>query len=119
MNELNKKVQMVGQHSADVEIEIPFHDVDGMWIVWHGHYYKYFEIVRAALFRKIDYKVDPLTCPRCSSAMRAIAFIENLLSSLERTYAFSIPIPKYIFYDDYPVNPKTFGKRLQKAQEKL
>ena len=39
--------------SAEVEIEIPFHDVDSMKIVWHGNYAKYFEIARCALFESI------------------------------------------------------------------
>lgn len=34
-----------------LELEVPFHDVDAMEIVWHGHYYKYFEIGRTALLR--------------------------------------------------------------------
>lgn len=34
-----------------VEHEIPFHDVDLTRRVWHGHYYKYFEMARSALFR--------------------------------------------------------------------
>ena len=39
-----------------VEFEIPFHDVDALQIVWHGHYYKYFEMARTALLRscKLD-----------------------------------------------------------------
>ncbi len=41
--------------SCEVEIEIPFFDVDLMEIVWHGHYVKYFEIARCALLEKIDY----------------------------------------------------------------
>ena len=40
---------------AKVEIEIPFHDIDFMGIVWHGHYVKYLEIARCALLDKIDY----------------------------------------------------------------
>jgi len=40
---------------AEVEIEIPFHDVDVMGIAWHGHYVKYLEIARCALLDKIDY----------------------------------------------------------------
>ncbi|AOA59288.1 acyl-CoA thioesterase [Acinetobacter larvae] len=40
---------------ADVEIEIPFHDVDRMHVVWHGHYLKYFEIARCALLKKFAY----------------------------------------------------------------
>lgn len=32
------------------EGEVPFHDVDSLQIVWHGHYFKYFEIARTKLF---------------------------------------------------------------------
>lgn len=41
--------------SAKVEIEIPFHDVDVMEVVWHGHYSKYFEVARCRLLDQIDY----------------------------------------------------------------
>lgn len=40
---------------AEVRINIPFHDVDLMEIVWHGHYAKYFEIARCALLDGISY----------------------------------------------------------------
>ncbi|MEX1032913.1 MAG: acyl-CoA thioesterase [Cellvibrionaceae bacterium] len=43
-----------------VEIEIPFHDVDLMGIVWHGHYAKYFEIARCALLEKFDYNYSQM-----------------------------------------------------------
>ena len=36
---------------AAIEFEVPFHDVDITGRVWHGHYYKYFELARTALFR--------------------------------------------------------------------
>jgi len=41
---------------SSVDFEIPFHDVDALQIVWHGHYYKYFEMARTALLRscKLD-----------------------------------------------------------------
>lgn len=41
--------------SADVIIEIPFHDVDSAQVAWHGHYSKYFEVARCALLDRIDY----------------------------------------------------------------
>jgi len=41
--------------SAEVEIEIPFYDVDPMQVAWHGNYVKYFEVARCAMLRKIDY----------------------------------------------------------------
>lgn len=34
-----------------IEVQVPFHDVDVTRRVWHGHYYKYFESARTALFR--------------------------------------------------------------------
>lgn len=39
----------------EVNITIPFHDVDAMEIAWHGHYCKYFEVARGALLKYIDY----------------------------------------------------------------
>lgn len=41
--------------SADVLIKIPFFDVDMMRIAWHGHYLKYFEQARCALFDHLGY----------------------------------------------------------------
>ncbi len=38
-----------------VIIKIPFHDVDSLDFVWHGHYAKYLEIARCALMDKLDY----------------------------------------------------------------
>lgn len=40
---------------CEVEIDVPFFDVDLMEIVWHGHYAKYFEVARCALLDKIGY----------------------------------------------------------------
>ncbi len=40
---------------AETVIEVPFHDIDMMEIVWHGYYVKYFEIVRSVLLDQIDY----------------------------------------------------------------
>ncbi len=40
---------------AEIEVEVPFHDVDVMEVAWHGHYAKYFELARCRLLQKIDY----------------------------------------------------------------
>jgi acyl-CoA thioester hydrolase len=45
---------------AFVEIEIPFHDVDSVQIVWHGNYAKYFEIARSALLRTFNYDIPDM-----------------------------------------------------------
>ncbi|MRR16553.1 MAG: acyl-CoA thioesterase [Deltaproteobacteria bacterium] len=42
--------------SFEVEISVPFFDLDPMQIVWHGNYLNYFELARAALFE--HYGVD-------------------------------------------------------------
>lgn len=43
--------------SASVIVDIPFHDVDMMGIVWHGRYAKYLEIAREVMLGTIDYTV--------------------------------------------------------------
>lgn len=40
---------------AEIEITIPFHDVDALEIVWHGHYVRYLEVARCAVLKLIDY----------------------------------------------------------------
>ncbi|MFK7978199.1 MAG: acyl-CoA thioesterase [Halioglobus sp.] len=41
--------------SSHIDIEVPFHDVDSMRVVWHGHYTKYFELARCKLLESFDY----------------------------------------------------------------
>lgn len=45
---------------AEVIIDIPFHDVDSMQVVWHGHYLKYFEVARCALLDQFDYNYNQM-----------------------------------------------------------
>ena len=39
--------------SHEIELTIPFHDLDPMNVVWHGNYLKYFDQARAALFKNM------------------------------------------------------------------
>ncbi|ASK32961.1 4-hydroxybenzoyl-CoA thioesterase (plasmid) [Alcanivorax sp. N3-2A] len=50
---MNESSEARLRHS--VEVEIPFHDVDMMEVVWHGHYLKYCELARCALLERFDY----------------------------------------------------------------
>jgi len=43
--------------SAEVEIQVPFYDLDPLEVVWHGNHVKYFEVARCALLDKIDYSI--------------------------------------------------------------
>jgi acyl-CoA thioester hydrolase len=45
---------------VEIELEVAFHDVDALHVVWHGHYYKYFELARTALFRSRGLDVPDL-----------------------------------------------------------
>ena len=36
---------------SEVRLEVPFHDLDPLSVVWHGNYFKYFDVARDALFR--------------------------------------------------------------------
>ena len=38
-----------------MEVEVAFHDVDLMAVVWHGHYFKYLELARWRLMDRIGY----------------------------------------------------------------
>jgi acyl-CoA thioester hydrolase len=40
-------------HETSVELDVPFHHVDALQIVWHGNYPKYFEAAGMALLRKL------------------------------------------------------------------
>lgn len=37
-----------GVLQAEIELQVPFFDVDMMEVVWHGHYVKYFEEARCS-----------------------------------------------------------------------
>lgn len=41
--------------SASITVEVPFHDLDPMEVVWHGNYVRYFERARHALLLALDY----------------------------------------------------------------
>ncbi|MDD5223237.1 MAG: thioesterase family protein [bacterium] len=39
--------------TCTVRLKVPFHDVDPIQVVWHGHYFKYFELARTEIFDQI------------------------------------------------------------------
>ncbi len=49
-----------GAISASVEVEVPFHDVDLVGVVWHGHYLKYLENARWALMDRIGFNLEQM-----------------------------------------------------------
>ena len=66
---------------ADVMIEVPFHDVDTMNVVWHGHYLKYFENARCKLLDQFHYNYNQMrdsgyAWPVIESHVRYVQVIE-------------------------------------------
>lgn len=49
-NRKNAGKQM--EKSFEIQMKVPFHDLDPLQIVWHGNYYKYFDISRFGLFKQ-------------------------------------------------------------------
>jgi len=39
----------------EIAVTPAFHDLDPMAVVWHGHYFKYFELARCALLQRFGY----------------------------------------------------------------
>ncbi|NID15352.1 acyl-CoA thioesterase [Luteibacter yeojuensis] len=44
-----------GVLAAEIDVTVPFFDVDSMDVVWHGHYVKYLEIARCALLDELGH----------------------------------------------------------------
>ncbi|ROS01583.1 acyl-CoA thioester hydrolase [Sinobacterium caligoides] len=49
------------KRSAEVVIKVPFHDTDPMGVVWHGNYFRYFEVARCELLDSIGYNYRSMT----------------------------------------------------------
>ncbi len=51
-------------HETHIELEVPFRHVDMLGVVWHGHYYEYFEEARTQLMRSCGLDTGDLIGPR-------------------------------------------------------
>jgi acyl-CoA thioester hydrolase len=40
-------------HAVTVELDVPFHDCDPLFVVWHGRYFEYMAQARTALMKSI------------------------------------------------------------------
>lgn len=107
-----------GKLSCEIEVLVPFFDVDLMNVVWHGHYVKYFEMARCALLEKISYNYEQMLAsgygwPVIDLQVRyaqplvfnQVAIVEATLEEWEHRLRFS-----YRIYD------KKTKKRLSKGE---
>lgn len=70
-----------------LELDVPFFDVDSLFIVWHGHYVKYFEMARCAFLAEIQHDYNVM-----------------------RETGFAYPIVKL---DVKYIKPATFGQKIR------
>jgi acyl-CoA thioester hydrolase len=45
-------METAGKPFHEVTLQVQFHDLDPLQVVWHGNYFKYFETARFGLFEK-------------------------------------------------------------------
>ena len=102
---------------AEVAIQVPFHDLDPMEVVWHGNYAKYFEHARHALLRGLDYdypqmKASGYAWPVIDLSVRYVksAYFGQVL----RVRAEIVAWENYLKIK-YVVSDSTSGERLTKG----
>ena len=54
---MKKKKKII---SATVSIKIPFYDIDQYKLIWFGNYFKYLDVARSNLLKKINYDIDEI-----------------------------------------------------------
>lgn len=104
-------------HSAEIDVQIPFHDVDMMEVVWHGHYAKYFEIARCTLLDMIDYNYPQM---RDSGYIwpiidLRIRYVKPAVFGQTVTVRAAIVEWEYRLKMDYLITDKLTGARLVKG----
>lgn len=90
-------------YRAEVDITVSFHDCDPMGVVWHGNYFRFFEVAREALLRSVNYSYGEMAARgyvwpvvdthvkyrqplRCEEVVRVIASISEYENRLRIDY---------------------------------
>lgn len=55
-----KKIDFSNHLCASEDVRIPFHDLDPTGVVWHGRYFKYFDLARCALLEEFNYGYEEM-----------------------------------------------------------
>lgn len=109
------------ERAISVELEVPFHDTDPLFVAWHGWYYKYFEIARTALFRAHRLDVEDLMAMKLG-----LYVIETRCQHTSPLrYGDRMRVFAWVASDDpkvvvnYEVENLTVGKRAARGQTSL
>lgn len=102
---------------AEVVIDVPFHDVDSMNVVWHGHYLKYFEVARCVLLDEFGYNYNQMlesgyVYPVVESYIR---YVHGIVFAQKIRVVARLVEWENRLKIDYTIYDNTTGKRLTKG----
>lgn len=97
--------------------KVPYHDVDSMGIVWHGHYAKYFELARCDLLEKIHFGYEAMGASQWSWPVidMHVRYAKPLLYNQQITIFATLKEWEYRLRIGYVIRDAHTGERLSKG----
>lgn len=102
---------------TDTEILVPFHDVDSMNVVWHGHYLKYFEVARCDFLDSLNYNYRSMADSGYAWPVidTRLKFIKPIVFGQKILVRCSLREWEYRLKIDYLISDAKTGERLTKG----
>lgn len=102
---------------TELDIEVPFYDVDSYRIVWHGSYVKYFEMARCQLLEKIHFTYDDMEATGVFYPVidLQIKYIQPLRFKQKFTISATIVEWEHRLKIKYLITDKKTGERITKG----
>lgn len=104
-------------HASETEILVPFHDVDSMNIVWHGHYAKYFEVARCEFLETFHYSYQAMKTSGFAWPIidMRVKYVKSILFGQKIRVRCSLREWEYRLKLDYLITDAATGARLTKG----
>jgi acyl-CoA thioester hydrolase len=102
---------------STTELRVPFHDVDSMGIVWHGHYAKYFEVARCEFLDSFDYSYRAMKASGYSWPIidMRVKYVKPIVFGQNIRVQCSLREWEYRLKLDYLITDAATGMRLTKG----
>lgn len=102
---------------TETDILVPFHDVDSMRVVWHGHYVKYLEVARCEFLDSLDYSYAAMEASGYAWPVidMRLKYIKPLLFGQRVRVRCTLREWEYRLKLDYLISDADTGERLTKA----
>ena len=103
--------------TTTTDILVPFHDVDSMHVVWHGHYVKYLEVARCEFLQAFDYGYQAMRDSGYAWPVidMRIKYIKPLLFGQRVRVQCKLREWEYRLKIDYVISDAATGERLTKG----